>query len=109
MIKNRMEKNNSSPCLRISFISKLIFMRSQNMYNTSSVSLEIPSFLYISRFCALMVHSERCSLSATSLSAVLSSVADADRNTGWFYDTEHKRLYVKTAGDNRQKIEIVVQ
>ena len=28
---------------------------------------------------------------------VLSSVADADRNTGWFYDTEHKRLYVKTA------------
>ena len=40
---------------------------------------------------------------------VLSSVADADRNTGWFYDIEHKRLYVKTAGDNRQKIEIVVQ
>lgn len=31
------------------------------------------------------------------------------RNTGWFYDTEHKRLYVKTAGDNHQKIEIVVQ
>ena len=33
----------------------------------------------------------------------------AERNTGWFYDIEHKRLYVKTAGDNRQKIEIVVQ
>ena len=40
---------------------------------------------------------------------VLSSVTDAERNTGWFYDIEHKRLYVKTAGDNRQKIEIVVQ
>ena len=39
----------------------------------------------------------------------LASMTDTDVKTGWFYDGEHKRLYVKTAGDNRQKVEIIAR
>ena len=40
---------------------------------------------------------------------LLASVAETNKASGWFYDTEHKRLYVKTFGDNHERIEIVAQ
>lgn len=39
----------------------------------------------------------------------LSSKEEIGTNVGWYYDNERKRLYVKTAGNNRQKIEIVTK
>ena len=39
----------------------------------------------------------------------LSSIVETETQVGWFYDEAHKRLYVKTAGDNRQKLELAVR
>ena len=39
----------------------------------------------------------------------LASSDAVEHQTGWFYDSEKKRLFVKLDGDNRSEVEVVVR